>query len=154
MLRLDVRRRAEPLRGVRQRHRAPGQPLEHKEQRGEAPGPAIGGCRQCDHALPTVCAVRPLRLAPRAYARSRRSIRRSCRIGSPPFGVSMILITRARRGSRMMRSEEHTSELQSQSNLVCRLLLEKKKQALTSQRVTNACIPMLALLLLWLRMIV
>src|SRR5438270_5148934 len=28
---------------------------------------------------------------------------------------------------RMHRSEEHTSELQSQSNLVCRLLLEKKK---------------------------
>src|SRR5256886_13525841 len=29
--------------------------------------------------------------------------------------------------SMVMRSEEHTSELQSQSNLVCRLLLEKKK---------------------------
>src|SRR2546427_6067645 len=29
---------------------------------------------------------------------------------------------------REIRSEEHTSELQSQSNLVCRLLLEKKKQ--------------------------
>src|SRR5688572_32744042 len=29
---------------------------------------------------------------------------------------------------RHARSEEHTSELQSQSNLVCRLLLEKKKQ--------------------------
>src|SRR2546430_7745487 len=29
------------------------------------------------------------------------------------------------------RSEEHTSELQSQSNLVCRLLLEKKKNILT-----------------------
>src|SRR2546427_7010923 len=28
----------------------------------------------------------------------------------------------------VMRSEEHTSELQSQSNLVCRLLLEKKKK--------------------------
>src|SRR2546430_12505674 len=28
---------------------------------------------------------------------------------------------------RFARSEEHTSELQSQSNLVCRLLLEKKK---------------------------
>src|SRR2546430_12335993 len=28
------------------------------------------------------------------------------------------------------RSEEHTSELQSQSNLVCRLLLEKKKETL------------------------
>src|SRR5688572_32473877 len=30
-------------------------------------------------------------------------------------------------GSSAARSEEHTSELQSQSNLVCRLLLEKKK---------------------------
>src|SRR2546427_6093152 len=29
---------------------------------------------------------------------------------------------------RATRSEEHTSELQSQSNLVCRLLLEKKKK--------------------------
>src|SRR2546427_11196780 len=29
---------------------------------------------------------------------------------------------------RLTRSEEHTSELQSQSNLVCRLLLEKKKK--------------------------
>src|SRR5688572_31074621 len=28
---------------------------------------------------------------------------------------------------QLLRSEEHTSELQSQSNLVCRLLLEKKK---------------------------
>src|SRR2546430_11565914 len=33
---------------------------------------------------------------------------------------------------RASRSEEHTSELQSQSNLVCRLLLEKKK--ITLQR--------------------
>src|SRR3990167_9755089 len=31
------------------------------------------------------------------------------------------------------RSEEHTSELQSQSNLVCRLLLEKKKQITHAQ---------------------
>src|SRR5688572_31164640 len=37
-------------------------------------------------------------------------------------------VPRERRGTRSMpRSEEHTSELQSQSNLVCRLLLEKKK---------------------------
>src|SRR2546427_9099244 len=32
------------------------------------------------------------------------------------------------RGWPQWRSEEHTSELQSQSNLVCRLLLEKKKR--------------------------
>src|SRR2546430_7764599 len=31
-------------------------------------------------------------------------------------------------GNGAARSEEHTSELQSQSNLVCRLLLEKKKK--------------------------
>src|SRR2546430_13246256 len=41
------------------------------------------------------------------------------------------------------RSEEHTSELQSQSNLVCRLLLEKKKQhrigATTGTNVRMSC---------------
>src|SRR2546430_4992225 len=36
--------------------------------------------------------------------------------------------------TRRPRSEEHTSELQSQSNLVCRLLLEKKKK-------TEMCTP-------------
>src|SRR5688572_30983846 len=39
----------------------------------------------------------------------------------------IIAAVRNRRG-RDTRSEEHTSELQSQSNLVCRLLLEKKKK--------------------------
>src|SRR2546427_4729702 len=37
-------------------------------------------------------------------------------------------------GDRWTRSEEHTSELQSQSNLVCRLLLEKKKKHNTNRR--------------------
>src|SRR2546430_7799818 len=38
------------------------------------------------------------------------------------------------------RSEEHTSELQSQSNLVCRLLLEKKKKILrTITTSQNLC---------------
>src|SRR5688572_32092142 len=35
------------------------------------------------------------------------------------------------------RSEEHTSELQSQSNLVCRLLLEKKKKKKTASQNTK-----------------
>src|SRR2546427_4591122 len=35
------------------------------------------------------------------------------------------------------RSEEHTSELQSQSNLVCRLLLEKKKK--TQHHMMSSC---------------
>src|SRR2546430_5134591 len=37
------------------------------------------------------------------------------------------------------RSEEHTSELQSQSNLVCRLLLEKKKNQTHSSLLLSAC---------------
>src|SRR3989454_7388526 len=37
-----------------------------------------------------------------------------------------------------VRSEEHTSELQSPCNLVCRLLLEKKKTALTASASTAA----------------
>src|SRR2546426_4872727 len=36
--------------------------------------------------------------------------------------------------SGMMRSEEHTSELQSPCNLVCRLLLEKKKKIINYSR--------------------
>src|SRR2546430_12144036 len=39
-----------------------------------------------------------------------------------------------RRAARGVRSEEHTSELQSQSNLVCRLLLENKKYSLLFTR--------------------
>src|SRR2546430_6933327 len=43
--------------------------------------------------------------------------------------------------SSQARSEEHTSELQSQSNLVCRLLLEKKKKSQRHIRimVSNGC---------------
>src|SRR5438046_4566722 len=37
----------------------------------------------------------------------------------------------------VVRSEEHTSELQSLTNLVCRLLLEKKKQTRTTQNTTE-----------------
>src|SRR3989475_10948045 len=44
--------------------------------------------------------------------------------GAPLIGIAAAMgLVAATRG----RSEEHTSELQSQSNLVCRLLLEKKK---------------------------
>src|SRR5438270_10290286 len=37
----------------------------------------------------------------------------------------------------VLRSEEHTSELQSQSNLVCRLLLEKKKLEIIAAQGTD-----------------
>src|SRR5258706_5899341 len=42
--------------------------------------------------------------------------------------TTQFLDSRTRDWSRELRSEEHTSELQSLTNLVCRLLLEKKKR--------------------------
>src|SRR5256885_12044177 len=52
-----------------------------------------------------------------------------------PFGFGADLL-RAQLGEHDHRSEEHTSELQSPCNLVCRLLLEKKKP-LSTLRSTN-----------------
>src|SRR2546430_9061575 len=43
------------------------------------------------------------------------------------FSTSTAPVSTFAKTSPSTRSEEHTSELQSQSNLVCRLLLEKKK---------------------------
>src|SRR2546430_4356079 len=50
--------------------------------------------------------------------------------------------TEQRRRESAGRSEEHTSELQSQSNLVCRLLLEKKKTEQSHRHLytDNSCI--------------
>src|SRR5688572_31001666 len=52
-------------------------------------------------------------------AASHRLLRYYEPLGLPPRSIRLRLAP---------RSEEHTSELQSQSNLVCRLLLEKKKK--------------------------
>src|SRR3984957_20685973 len=49
-------------------------------------------------------------------------------ISHDPVGIGGVQIDRAVKPMRpILRSEEHTSELQSRENLVCRLLLEKKK---------------------------
>src|SRR2546427_8666025 len=56
------------------------------------------------------------------------------------------LVPQPNPNAKQNRSEEHTSELQSQSNLVCRLLLEKKKKTTkqqsdkeTNERETRDC---------------
>src|SRR2546426_9361381 len=58
-----------------------------------------------------------------------RRRRRSGRYAAPSRPCPLRLAQCADRGNqvRHLRSEEHTSELQSPCNLVCRLLLEKKK---------------------------
>src|SRR5258706_6953676 len=64
----------------------------------------------------------PVRARARARARALAGGRRGhVAAGDPPRGGRRDLAPAA-------RSEEHTSELQSLTNLVCRLLLEKKKQ--------------------------
>src|SRR5256885_11912812 len=50
-------------------------------------------------------------------------------IGSPAANGTVPAQSHATRGLWNRRSEEHTSELQSPCNLVCRLLLEKKNRA-------------------------
>src|SRR5438034_11736435 len=56
---------------------------------------------------------------------------------TPTSRFKQCLRERLRLARELARSEEHTSELQSHSDLVCRLLLEKKKQKL--QRVCWLC---------------
>src|SRR5262249_59999718 len=73
-----------------------------------------GGCR------------RPWRVPPPPRRRRRGCSRRTCHRRGRRRGPSHVPSCPARRRARP-RSEEHTSELQSLTNLVCRLLLEKKK---------------------------
>src|SRR5258708_9197164 len=54
--------------------------------------------------------------------------------GLRPPATSFFHLASVSRDSKRSRSEEHTSELQSPDHLVCRLLLEKKKKTLNSNR--------------------
>src|SRR5260221_6709466 len=61
--------------------------------------------------------------------------------GSSPSAFSICVTRAAFLSERSTRSEEHTSELQSHSDLVCRLLLEKKKGRTVSSLASNALPP-------------
>src|SRR3712207_6880109 len=69
-------------------------------------------------------ALRPLR-APRADGAAGGRAGRADPMSAPP-DLSVIVV--AYNSADLLRSEEHTSELQSRQYLVCRLLLEKKKK--------------------------
>src|SRR5438270_2629919 len=56
-------------------------------------------------------------------------------VGQPPLKNAISSFAGIFLVDSELRSEEHTSELQSQSNLVCRLLLEKKKKSLGDQTI-------------------
>src|SRR2546430_7176734 len=69
---------------------------------------------------PTLAALGELLLGSGRASEAEALLQRAA-AGSPPYPRAALLLAR-------YRSEEHTSELQSQSNLVCRLLLEKKQE--------------------------
>src|SRR2546426_8983233 len=60
-----------------------------------------------------------------------------CGFGSVPPGKVCVPVLALERDADVQRSEEHTSELQSPCNLVCRLLLEKKKRTVPPDPVTS-----------------
>src|SRR5438132_13194132 len=62
-----------------------------------------------------------------SYTTLFRSLRRFHEAHAQELGETA-LVMRGQDGASQGRSEEHTSELQSHSDLVCRLLLEKKKK--------------------------
>src|SRR5688572_32346526 len=71
-------------------------------------------------------------------ARDASRLQAAARVSGADRGVGgRPLPGRRLRAGAVMRSEEHTSELQSQSNLVCRLLLEKKKKKYKKKKNKN-----------------
>src|SRR2546430_12213465 len=85
-------------------------------------------------AAGTICSSTPYKVlepteqfAPRAWTPSARNVRPTS-AGERPVNVTPSTVKAICATMGRSRSEEHTSELQSQSNLVCRLLLEKKKK--------------------------
>src|SRR5205085_5613289 len=69
-----------------------------------------------------------IRHPPRSTLFPYTTLFRSRRSRSTPSDVEPTWTASPTRMPHSIRSEEHTSELQSQSNLVCRLLLEKKNR--------------------------
>src|SRR5256885_12504919 len=97
-------------------------------------------CRASSACLTSTPTWRAATIAASAFSTLCAPISDHCTVprGSPPSRISKreksgasctarALHSAPVRGSRAKRSEEHTSELQSPCNLVCRLLLEKKK---------------------------
>src|SRR5258708_11691116 len=83
---------------------------------------------------------RPPRSTLFPYTTLFRSPSGSCRRSSRPPSSAPAGFGCGRRSGRLQRrSEEHTSELQSPDHLVCRLLLEKKKNQENVLRWSNEC---------------
>src|SRR2546430_3323107 len=86
--------------------------------------------------FPYTTLFRSLSLA--AYNAGENLVERLGRIPSIPETTNYVRKIRAIYKKKSARSEEHTSELQSQSNIVCRLLLEKQKTLMVTSHAILA----------------
>src|SRR5260221_10563212 len=77
-----------------------------------------------------------IRRPPRSTLFPYTTLFRSCCV-NPKYFIGVGIAITVKRDHCLMRSEEHTSELQSHSDLVCRLLLEKKKKNATHLHILN-----------------
>src|SRR5687768_17981356 len=90
-----------------------------------------GGILRCKRYLSAVCCV--LMLAASCFAAGDSAATKPCRdsvdsyVGYKLSDVRLVTPLAIKTPLSFLRSEEHTSELQSRLHLVCRLLLEKKK---------------------------
>src|SRR5437016_8121868 len=78
--------------------------------------------------FPYTTLFRSRRIAALIRDRIRDELELGCSVGVATTKMLAKLASKAAKPSASVRSEEHTSELQSLTNLVCRLLLEKKKK--------------------------
>src|SRR5260370_29719135 len=83
--------------------------------------------------LPEMKTIEPYSPSPRATARA-KPVRSAGRMAGK---MTFAKVCRRLAPSTAARSEEHTSELQSHLNLVCRLLLEKKNKLLHPLRILD-----------------
>src|SRR2546430_2268709 len=117
----------------RDRKRPPNQSAENALPNGKWNNVAIAGKEPChgdspDESERNQHGIRPMNRG-KDCAGEQRGSRRGARRSEKPVrqvGIQPNLLEQAKGHipKKMLRSEEHTSELQSQSNLVCRLLLE------------------------------
>src|SRR2546430_3724194 len=101
--------------------------LQHLYVRAQSALDPHGRARILYHGLRHRDQARPSLSPPPCFCRFSSSFSRAIIFSSRPTTTSSNF------SRSKIRSEEHTSELQSQSNLVCRLLLEKKNTIIASQ---------------------
>src|SRR5690606_29511109 len=82
----------------------------------------VGNAKQAAHYYQSAFGFQPL-----AYSGPETGNRETCSYALRQNKLTFVFTSALKKDHPVARSEEHTSELQSRENILCRLLLEKKK---------------------------